>query len=97
MNLFSFLFCCFYACAAYGNYGFPYGPFGPCHYNGRPADNRLHCDPSPYQLLFIPGSRNVSYAKQKKNLIVIDIDQTVLDAKSGFDGPIHWQHDGPIH
>ena len=64
----------------------------PCHYTDRPTDEQLHCDSSPPQILFIPGGQNQTHAKQKENLIIIDIDQTILDSHYGADGPVFYQY-----
>ena len=63
----------------------------PCHLTDCATDNSLHCDSSPYQILHIPGSENQTHAKQKANLIIIDIDQTILDSHEGADGPVFYQ------
>ena len=81
----------FWVCGFFLAQGVPSRPY-VCHFNGGPADKYLHCDSSPYQILFIPGSYNQTYAKQKQNLIVIDIDQTILDVQSGFHGAIPKRH-----
>ena len=64
----------------------------PCHHTDRATDTLLQCDSSPYQILFIPGWENQTHAKQKDNLIIIDIDQTILDSHFGSEGPVFNKH-----
>ena len=64
----------------------------PCHYTDRATDDQLRCDPSPHQILFIPGAQNQTHAEQKENLIILDIDQTILDSHEGADGPLFYKY-----
>ena len=72
----------------------PLYPLPPCHYNGGPADERLHCDASQYQMLYTPGSHNQMITPQKENLIILDIDRTIMDMHFGFHGPVPWEQMG---
>ena len=50
-----------------------------CHTNGGPMDSSLHCNSSSQQIVFFSNE-----AKQKRNLIIFDIDQTIMEAIPEF-------------
>ena len=56
----------------------------PCHEFGGPTDRRLQCDSSPHQILYMPGTKTLQPQQQRPNLIIFDIDQTILESKDGF-------------
>lgn len=74
------------------SYPYNLSPASPCHQDSGPTDQSLQCDSSPHQILFVPGSRNLSDANQKENLIILDIDQTILEMHPGFHPAIPPNH-----
>ena len=59
----------------------------PCHGYGGPRDRRLRCDPSPHQIVFDSNNRDQT-SKQKRNLIIFDVDLTILESMHGFHAAI---------
>lgn len=60
----------------------------PCYHGERgPSDTMLSCDSSSLQILSESESQT-----QKQNLIIFDIDATILDSQIGYHGPLFWKH-----
>ena len=59
-----------------------------CHHDG-PRNYDLRCDSSAHQIVI--GS-NESVTKQKQNLIIFDIDHTILESIQGFHDAIPSKH-----
>ena len=53
--------------------------YARCHTNGGPIDTSSRCDSSSQQIVYCSNQ-----AKQKRNLIIFDIDLTILEAIPGF-------------
>ena len=59
-------------------------PSVACHRYGAPKDSTLRCDDSPRQVIF----KSDRQSQQKRNLLIFDIDSTILEASSGFHASI---------
>ena len=55
-----------------------------CHPIDGPRNQLLRCDSSPNQIIFNSNRHNHTKQKQKLNLIIFDIDLTILESVSGF-------------
>ena len=56
----------------------------PCHRHYGPEDTSLRCDSSHHQIIFPADKSEIRKSKQKRNLVVFDIDLTILESMHGF-------------
>ena len=68
------------------------GYVSACHRYGGPGDQNLRCDSSPNQIVFNSDQQ----CQQKQNLIVFDIDLTILESARGFHDaiPLKYRQNG---
>jgi len=74
-----------------------------CHVDGGPMDSKLRCDSSHHQIVMTEKRKYQGNHAQKRNLIILDIDYTILEAVRGSPSlldarklPFHEIHVGPL-